>query len=733
MTLKQHSAPICSSLLLIAFAGTIASASEPIIVGYWLLDEDEHPSSVIDEIGTSHGQEYEEVEFGGSGAFTGSTSAKFEERKYIVIPHHDDFLLDSGTVSFWICPSKTSKRMGLFSKDSTNYDTGGHLTFFQESSNKIKVRLQSQNTSYYVDSTSSISLNEWHHIALVFGPGGMELYFDGLLEDTNPYEGGLGSTSGGSGNFEPIVLDGNSWKSNDLGATPLYDYYYGKLDDVSIIDGQLSASAIARISGVELTEALFTDISVTSGFNVSLGSGANGIHWADMDNDGDLDPILTGSSAKLLWNTASSETFSPRSIGNMSRQGAIGDMDNDGDLDFWHRNLDLWENVGLGAMIDRGSLGFISPYNTENVALIDVNTDGRLDVVMASQDGNWIALNSDPGEDETTRIVLSESKNTSDGMHVSGAYGNGDFSSTADFNNDGHLDMFYHYGDGELFLSDGDGTFTHQSTAIQIVTGNSDKMGSAAGDFDNDGDMDLFVSRYDSGQPGYLWRNDGNAVFTNIPSSAGIADTGNQRGCAWGDYDNDGNLDLAIARQGQGLVVYKNNGDGTFTKSTDFPSVTGATTDVCFVDFNNDGNLDLSITREGESAVILRNDAESTDYLMMRYQGTSQVNGAGIGVRMELWDSSDTTFVARREIGLARGYGGQEPLWLHFGGVTPSNTYTLRVYEPGSINPRRVTVTPATASTSFTNQSISQFLTVTEGNSRVRVVQWKEVGAEGNR
>ena len=478
---------------------------------------------------------------------------------------------------------------------------------------------------------------------------------------------------------------------------------------------------------------LFTDISVESGFGVNVGTGANGIQWGDLDNDGDLDAILTGTSAALLWNNPVAESFDAVAMGNMPRQGVMADFDNDGDLDYWHSSLVLWENLGIYGMSKRGTLGLFSPYNTESVAAIDIDADGRLDLVMPSQDGNWIGRNSDPGSESTTRIEFAESNDPADGLHVSGGYGNGDFCSTADVNNDGYLDLFYHYGDGELFLSNGDGTYTHLSTAIQAYINNNEKFGSAFGDYDNDGDMDLWVSRHTSGQPGYLWRNNGDSTFTEIASAAGLDDTGYQRGCSWGDYDNDGDLDLAIAREGQGVIVYSNDGDGTFTESFDFPTVSGATTDVCFVDINNDGNLDLSVTRENGSAAVLRNDIGSLDYLMVRFVGKRKVNGAGVGVRFELWDASDTTMIARREPGTARGYGGQEPLWAHFGGVAPSTTYTLRVYTPGTTTPTRVELRPDSVSTVFSGGVRSKFITVEEDTTRVRVVNWREIGSEHNR
>ncbi|MEM9372151.1 MAG: VCBS repeat-containing protein [Planctomycetota bacterium] len=333
--------------------------------------------------------------------------------------------------------------------------------------------------------------------------------------------------------------------------------------------------------------------------------------------------------------------------------------------------------------------------------------------------------------------MFDPTNNSDDGLHVSNAYGNGDFMSTADVNNDGFLDLFYHLGDGRLFLSNGDGTFTWNNSGISVLTGNSDKTGSAWGDYDNDGDMDLWMSRYDSGQAGYLFRNDGvvggSVSFTEVSSAAGLNDIGNQRGCAWGDYDNDGDLDLAIAREGQGLIVYENLGDGTFATSSAFPSISGAVGDVCFVDVDDDGDLDVSVSRHKDDAALLINGTNDDRFLLVDYRGGDGVNGIGNGVRLELWSDDNGSFIARREIGIARGYGGQEPLRAHFGGVSPATQYTLRVYEPGDASPRLIKVRPGSVSTTFGAATISQLYTVEESSAPgdVRVVRWREMSPIG--
>ncbi len=236
-------------IITICFQSVVAHAQPGVhLAGYWKLDDQVYASTVLDETKKSDGVIHNHVQLAQSGTHINSDAAKFGDgNTYIEIPHHDDYLLDSGSIMLWFNAESISGRKGLLSKDSTNYDTGGHLTIFLESNGKVKVRLQNATGDHNVYSTSTAQINQWHHVAVVFGLGGIELYFDGVLEDTDSYEGGLGATSGGGGNFEPLVLGGNSWVSDDLLATPIIEYFPGLIDEVGILYNRISASTIAQV------------------------------------------------------------------------------------------------------------------------------------------------------------------------------------------------------------------------------------------------------------------------------------------------------------------------------------------------------------------------------------------------------------------------------------------------------------------------------------------------------
>ncbi|QDV91054.1 FG-GAP repeat protein [Phycisphaerae bacterium RAS2] len=500
------------------------------------------------------------------------------------------------------------------------------------------------------------------------------------------------------------------------------------------------------IDNIAVDVARFVDVSSAAGFNVSTSTAfdnfGGGMSWGDFDNDGDLDCYISGNTARLLKNNDAGASFTAVSLGDLRRQAAMVDIDNDGDLDLWVATTNDFNtercmlNNGSASFTSGGNLGFSGPSNNENCAAADVNADGWPDIVMFSENGNWIGHHTG-----STSPALSGTNASSYGLHTSRNYGNGDYSSTGDINHDGRVDFFYHYGGGRLFCSNGDGTFTYNNRNIGISTGESLKLGSAWGDYDNDGDLDLATARMSEACSGYLWRNDcftsngftGN--FTNVTSSAGLSvntevdygpdDKPGTRSVAWGDYDNDGDLDLFILGAKGAHYLYQNQGNGTFARVAHGINTSGTFIDCCFVDYDNDGDLDLALTRENGTAMLYRNRTNNTSYLKVCLAG----RGAGgtpkdaIGTRVELWNASGTQRLARRDIGVARGYGGTEPIWAHFGGVNPSTEYQLKVYFATTTTVK--TVRPSEASTTIGTRTIPQMISISE-SSPATIMKWKE-------
>ncbi len=166
---------------------------------------------------------------------------------YVEIAHSNDDLLDNGTLTLWFQAEDLDGNQTLFSKDSSGFDTGGHLTVGLEG-DRILVRLQSTKTSEYIRSPAgSVTADAWHHLALTWGADGMKLYLDGELAGSDSYTGGLGRTSGGKGNFEPITLGGAQRHSGNLVANKLREFFAGSIKSVAIHDSALDAASVATL------------------------------------------------------------------------------------------------------------------------------------------------------------------------------------------------------------------------------------------------------------------------------------------------------------------------------------------------------------------------------------------------------------------------------------------------------------------------------------------------------
>lgn len=181
-----------------------------------------------------------------------------------------------------------------------------------------------------------------------------------------------------------------------------------------------------------------------------------------------------------------------------------------------------------------------------------------------------------------------------------------------DFNNDNLLDIFItgntDGGEGlisKIFLNNGDGTFTESTQSVfKGVNISSVDLG----DYDNDGYLDVILSgNYGNTSTTKIYRNNGDMTFTEL-QSANIVDVFSGQ-VSWGDYDNDGDLDILIT--GRSLSesyvakIYTNNGDGTFSELTGLPFPKEGWSSSAWGDYNNDGYLDVLMT--GYSPGIGRN------------------------------------------------------------------------------------------------------------------------------
>ena len=182
----------------------------------------------------------------------------------------------------------------------------------------------------------------------------------------------------------------------------------------------------------------------------------------------------------------------------------------------------------------------------------------------------------------------------------------------SDFNNDGLVDVFIPNGDGQanhLFQNIGDFQFK-QIKDSPVTSSRSNTVGAAWGDYDNDGDLDLAVLGDDgsTNPTATIYRYDGNDTFVSVTTLS--TNAGLESASEWGDYNGDGLLDLFVAGNGV-ATLFRNEGGGAFTEaSNDLAGVTnGASAD--WGDYGKDGDLDLIVTGDDGSAptaTIYRNE-----------------------------------------------------------------------------------------------------------------------------
>jgi hypothetical protein len=189
-----------------------------------------------------------------------------------------------------------------------------------------------------------------------------------------------------------------------------------------------------------------------------------------------------------------------------------------------------------------------------------------------------------------------------------------------DYNNDGWVDLYAIGGDDRpslLLTNLGDGTFVDVASQVGL-----DLFGKSSGpsfaDIDGDGLLDLFVGNVDDGEP-KLFLNTGEDGFLDITLESGLELPGNNISAAWGDFDQDNDMDLLLAHWSlevseSNRYLWRNNGDLTFTNVSDetnlyWDSERDLSFAPGFADINNDGLQDILFVADGGTSKVFLNQA----------------------------------------------------------------------------------------------------------------------------
>jgi enediyne biosynthesis protein E4 len=307
--------------------------------------------------------------------------------------------------------------------------------------------------------------------------------------------------------------------------------------------------------------------------STSIGAGISpggwpfaGCSWADADNDGDTDCFLAFANSRLYLNNGSgsfsAHNTAPLNAANKSWAGALGDFNGDHLVDIaLAKPIDpnnpgrskLFVSNGKLTWESKGGLEFTdtdAPFTVP--AWADFDDDGDYDLFIASgpaftgaTDFDFIYRNN---LKETQSPTLERIKN----LPFAAELQDGQSYGFVDYDNDGHLDIClanYQYAPNRLYRNTGAGVWTSVATPFTAPAQNFN-LSNAWGDFDNDGDLDVIFTR-DNDLPARLFLNDGTGLFT-LDAGSAVSQQRGTSGASIGDYDNDGDLDVFLSGKTDG-------------------------------------------------------------------------------------------------------------------------------------------------------------------------------------
>ena len=296
---------------------------------------------------------------------------------------------------------------------------------------------------------------------------------------------------------------------------------------------------------------------------------------------------------------------------------------------------DVAEQAGVTLLNVSGDAtkDYIIETNGNGAGFIDYDDDGDVDLLIAN--GSTLESYSSGG-DPIAALYRNDGARFTDVTVEAGleATGWGMGVCAADYDNDGHRDFYVTaYGPNVLYRNRGDGTFV-EATSLAGVGDPGWGTNCAFGDYDRDGDVDLYVANYLTfaedivprpgersicrymgmdvmcgpvglaGEADLLYRNDGDGTFTDVTDEAGVREPGHYGfGVVFSDLDGDGWPDIYVANDSVPNLLFQNNRDGTFTEvgvisgtALNEAGHAQAGMGVGIGDYDNNGQPDIFVT-----------------------------------------------------------------------------------------------------------------------------------------
>jgi FG-GAP-like repeat/ASPIC and UnbV len=497
----------------------------------------------------------------------------------------------------------------------------------------------------------------------------------------------------------------------------------------------------------------FRDIGAQAGVNRF--NQAGGAVMEDFDNDGLLDLAVTSydpTQPMAFYHNAGNGTFEDRteSAGLMKQLGGKNlvqtDFNNDGYPDlFISRGAwmpfpvrqSLLQNEGDGTFTDvTRQAGLLGPMSSTHSSWADFDNDGWLDVYVL-------------GETQTNRLYRNRGNGTFEDVSAkAGVEGDGvsrcKGADWIDYDNDDYPDLFVDYlkGDAHLYHNNRDGTFSDVTSAMGI---NGPRFGFScwAWDYDNDGWLDLFATCFDyttgdvvKGMIGQPHKRLSNRLFHNL-SGKGFEDKTKEAGLDlvymtmgsnFGDFDNDGFLDMYLGTGDPELAslvpnrMIKNVGGQRFADIT-ASSATGSLQKghgVSCADWDRDGDIDIFIEMGGVAKsdryhnTLFQNPGQGNHWLTVKLIG-KKTNRPAIGARIKVVTAGDHPLTIHRHVSTGSSWGAN-PFQQTIGLAKADRIAVLEIHWPTSGTTQVFRDIPA-----------DQAIEITEFESTYRALHWKPI------
>lgn len=455
-----------------------------------------------------------------------------------------------------------------------------------------------------------------------------------------------------------------------------------------------------------------------------------GSSWVDIDNDGY--PDLYVNRKGLFRNNGNgnfslSGTVLETDISNLSNTWA--DYNNDGFIDCWVTSTGaptsfLYKNNGDGSFtkIVSGEIGD-SSYNTGwGNAWADYDNDGYPDLVIAAANAFGTVNHSNRlyhnnGDGSFSRVDVHGLTDTLAPFTVP---------TWSDYDQDGDMDLFIGTGPGgSVGLDNMYKNMLTETGVANLVRLNLPPLSTDLQDgqvwnfidYDNDGDLDACLTNYASSVTNRLYRNNNGTYERMTAAQVGtiVSDLGLFLANNWGDFDNDGDQDCFITRQGANPLYYNNNGDGTFTRldNTAFAQNPGNNFGATAADYDKNGTLDLYVTGGTASNGLYKNElTNGYSWVNIKCIGggpqSNLSNKSAIGTKVKAKATINGVSVWQfREVLAQNSFNSMNMLNVHMGFGNATVIDSLVIIWPGGL--KEV----------YTNVQPNDFYNATEGQGIV--------------